>query len=162
MEAQLQLVHGPVINAAPSLTTVEIRVERRVLAKRLWRGVAADGRQFGFELERPLSPGDVVWLADGVSYVIVQEPEPVLEIALAGLPASAAAGIGWAVGNLHLDLSSEAGRLLAPDEPAARRLLERIRIDFTPTLAVFRPGRFKRGGAVPQVEELGPGHKHGA
>lgn len=139
---------------------MEIRVERRVLAKRLWRGTAADGREFGFELESPLQPGDAVWQSGENRYVIVQEPEPVLEIALAGLPASAAAGIGWAVGNLHLDLSSEAGRLLAPDEPAARRLFERICIDYTPTMAVFRPGRFKRGVALPLVDELGPGHKH--
>ncbi len=156
----LLIISAPLSPCDPSLPAVEVRVDRRTLAKRLWRGVAADGVEFGFQLERPLQPGDVVHRDEGRRYVIVQEPEPVLEVALAELPASAAAGIGWAVGNLHLELSSEATRLLTPDEPAARRLLERIQIPYTETTAVFRPGRFKRGPATPRVDELGPSHRH--
>lgn len=155
-----QLVRAPRPNPDFALPTVPLLVDRRVLAKRLWRGVAADGGEFGFQLEKPLQPGDTFHQTATTRYVIVQEPEPVLEIPLAGLPASAAAGIGWAVGNLHLDLSSEAARLFAPDEPAARRLFERIQIPYTPTTAVFRPGRFKRSGSASLVDELGPGHKH--
>lgn len=148
--------------AAPDLRlpTCELRVERRTLAKRLWRGVAEDGTEFGFQLARPLQPGDTFHETARARYVIAQEPEPVLEISLSGLPASAAAGVGWAVGNLHLDFSSEAARLLAPDEPAARRLFERIQIPYMSTSAVFRPGRFKRGVAAPLVDELGHSHKH--
>lgn len=156
----LQLVHAPVFASDPALPAVELRVERRTLAKRLWRGVAADGAEFGFQLAKPLQPGDTFHQTVVVRYVIVQEPEPVLEIPLAGLPPSATAGIGWAVGNLHLDFSSEATRLLAPDEPAARRLFERIEIPYTPTTAVFRPGRFKRGVAASLVDDLGPSHRH--
>lgn len=154
------LVTAPIAPPDPRLPICELRVERRTLAKRLWRGVAEDGAEFGFQLEKSLQPGETIHETVRTRYVVVQEPEPVLEISLAGLPASAAAGIGWAVGNLHLDFSSEAARLLAPDEPAARRLFERIQIPYTPTTAVFRPGRFKRGVATPLVDELGPGHKH--
>ena len=48
----------------------------------------------------------------------------------------------------------------SPDEPVARRLLDRIQITYTPTTAVFRPGRFKRSVTIPLVDELGPSHKH--
>ncbi len=154
----LRLIHAPLSEFDATLPAVELRVERRILAKRLWRGVAADGAEFGFELSAPLKPGDTVCQTAAARYVIEQEPEPVLEIALAGLPASAVAGIAWAVGNLHLDLSSDAAHLRTPDEPAARRLLERIQISFLPALAVFRAGHFKRHAAP--AHELGSGHKH--
>ena len=90
-------------------------------------------------------------------YSVQQHPEPVVEVSLNVAP-SAAAGIGWAIGNLHLELQSEPARLLAPDEPAVRQLLDRLKVPFTPTTAVFRPGRFTRG---PQpTHDLGPSHKH--
>jgi urease accessory protein len=84
----------------------------------------------------------------------------VLVIDLQGLPASATAGIGWAVGNLHLEFSSEATRLLTPDEPAARQLFARIQVPCTPAVTVFRAGRFKRSPDTPAVDELGPSHQH--
>jgi len=154
------LVSVPVVSPVLALPLVELRVERRTLAKRLWRGTAADGTEFGFELSAPLKPGDTVHQTTAARYVIVQEPEPVLEILLGDLPPSATAGIGWAVGNLHLEFASEATRLLTPDEPAARQLFARIQVDYTPTTAVFRPGRFKRSVATPLVDELGPSHQH--
>ncbi|MFA6963029.1 MAG: urease accessory protein UreE [Opitutaceae bacterium] len=154
------LVSAPLVQPALSLPVVELRVERRMLIKRLWRGVAADGVEFGFELAAPLKHGDAFHQTDHARYVIVQEPEPVLEVLIGELPASATAGIGWAVGNLHLEFSSEANRLLTPDEPAARQLFARIQIDYTPTVAVFRAGRFKRSLSAPLVDELGPSHKH--
>jgi len=138
---------------------VELHVDRRTLAKRLWRGVAADGTEFGFELSSPLRHGDAFHQTAVTRYVIAQEPEPVLEIAL-DLPPSAAAGIGWAVGNLHLEFSSEPARLLTPDEPAARQLFERIQIAYSPVTAVFRAGRFARGTPTALPHELGPSHKH--
>jgi urease accessory protein len=153
----LLLVTAPIPAPDPALLVTELRTDRRTLAKRLWRGTAADGIEFGFQLSRPLQPGDTIHENATARYVIVQEPEPVLEIPLAGLPPSAAAGIGWAVGNLHLELSADATRLLTPDEPAARQLLARIQIASTPATAVFRPGRFKRHAAV---NELGSSHQH--
>ena len=154
------LISAPISAPDATLLAIELRVDRRMLAKRLWRGVAADCTEFGFQLSRPLQPGDTIHQTATARYVIAQEPEPVLEIPLADLPPSATAGIGWAVGNLHLEFSSEATRLLTPDEPAARQLLARIQIAYTPVTAVFRPGRFKRSVATPLVDDLGPSHKH--
>ena len=153
----MQLVSGPVPSPDVTLPAVVLRVERLALAKRLWRGTAADGREFGFELGAPLRHGDVFWQATAARYVVEQLPEPVVEVSLAVTP-SAAAGIGWAIGNLHLELSAEADRLLAPDEPAVRQLLGRLQVPFKPTTAIFRPGRFVRGNR--NVDELGTSHKH--
>ena len=134
-----------------------MRVDRLKLAKRLWRGMAEDGMEFGFELAAPLKHGDTFWQSAVARYVIRQEAEHVLEIALDIAP-SAAAGLGWAIGNLHLELSAEPTRLLAPDDPAVRRLLDRLAVPFQTVTAVFRPGRFARGSQ--QVHEHGPSHKH--
>jgi len=108
-------------------------------------------------LSAPLKHGDCFWQSEEARYVIRQEAEPVLEVGLDIAP-SAAAGIGWAVGNLHLELCSEPTRLLAPDEPAVRQLFARLQVPFRPAITVFRPGRFARG-QLP-THELGPSHKH--
>jgi urease accessory protein len=153
------LIQSPVAEPDSTLPEVALRVERRTLAKRLWRGVAEDGAEFGFELATPLVHAAVFFQNAAARYVIRQEPEPVLEISL-DLPPSAAAGVGWAVGNLHLEFSSEPVRLLTPDEPAARQLFDRIRIAYRPTTAIFRAGRFARGTPGVQPHELGPSHQH--
>ncbi len=153
----LQLVQSPISAPATTLPEVALRVERLTLAKRLWRGVAEDGTEFGFELSAPLRPGETFFQSATARYVVYQNAEAVVEVSLDVAP-SAAAGIGWAIGNLHLELSAEATRLLAPDEPAVRQLLDRLKVPFKPTTAVFRPGRFARGAQPTQ--ELGPSHKH--
>ncbi len=154
----LHLISAPVAQPDPSLPTVAVRVERRTVAKRRWRAAAEDGTDFGVEVEQPLKAGDTLWQTATARYVIVQEPEPVLEIALAGLPPSAIAGVGWAVGNLHLEFSADPAHMRTPDEPAARQLLARIQIPYTPAVAVFRPGRFTRHATTAQ--DLGPSHQH--
>jgi urease accessory protein len=154
----LNLVHFPVADPDPKLAEVALRVDRIVIAKRIWRGVAEDGVEFGFELERPLKDGEVFWQTAGARYVVRQEAEAVLEVSLDVAP-SAAAGIGWAVGNLHLELQAESTRLLALDEPAVRQLFERLKVPYRRTTAVFRPGRFARGEKA-ATQELGPSHKH--
>jgi urease accessory protein len=153
----MHLVSGPLASADASLPEVALRVERITLAKRLWRGKAEDGTEFGFELVGPLKPGEVVHQSATTRYVVYQNPEAVVEVSLEVAP-SAAAGIGWAIGNLHLELSAEATRLLAPDEPAVRQLLDRLKVPFKATTAVFRPGRFARG-PLP-THELGASHRH--
>ena len=153
----MQLIHQPLAAVDPSLRRVALRAARRQLAKRLWRGTADDGIEFGFELEKPLHHGAVFFATAAIRYEIEQEPEAVLEISLAITP-TAAAGIGWAVGNLHLELAGEPTRLLTPDEPGARQLLQRLQVPFEPVTAIFRPGRFVRG-AQP-VHELGASHQH--
>ena len=153
----MQLISAPLAVADPSLPEVALRVARQTLAKRLWRGHAEDQAEFGFELSAPLKDGDAFCQTPTARYVVRQHPEPVVEISLEVAP-SAAAGMGWAIGNLHLELAAESTRLLAPDEPAVRALLDRLKVPFRATTAVFRPGRFVRG---PQpVHELGPSHQH--
>ncbi|MFZ5493890.1 MAG: urease accessory protein UreE [Verrucomicrobiota bacterium] len=153
----MQLIAGPVVSPEPSSAEIVLHAERLTLAKRIWRGMAEDGTEFGFELSRPLQHGDVFWQTATARYVIRQVPEAVIEISLDVAP-SAAAGIGWAVGNLHLELQAEPARLLAADEPAVRQLLERLKVPFVQTTAIFRPGRFARGNL--SAHELGPSHKH--
>lgn len=153
----MQLVRAPIFRANPALPRVPLCVDRITIAKRLWRGTAADGVEFGFELEVPLKHNDTVHESVSACYVIEQTAEPVVEISLAVTP-SAAAGIGWAIGNLHLELSADATRMLAPDEPAVRQLLERLKVPYQLTTAIFRPGRFARGAQPPQ--ELGSSHNH--
>lgn len=153
----LQIVRQPLTDFDPSLPEIALPADRITLAKRLWRGAAADGQEFGFELDRPLKHRDVVFQNSTARYVIVQAEEPVVEISLSIAP-SAAAGIGWAVGNLHLELQSEPARLLAPDEPAVRQLMDRLKVPFKQTTAIFRPGRFARGEQP--THDLGPSHKH--
>ena len=150
------LVTEPLATFDDAFPVVALPVDRITLAKRLWRGTAEDGAEFGFELAAPLRHGDTVVQGTTARYVIRQLPEPLLEISL-DLAPSAAAGIGWAIGNLHLELSAEASRLLAPDEPAARQLLARLSVPFRPVSGIFRPGRFARGH---QSHELGPSHQH--
>lgn len=153
----LQLVHARVDQPDPALAEIPLEIDRLTLAKRRWRTTAPDGTEFGFELDAPLQHGDTVHQTAIARYVIRQRPEPVVEISLALAP-SAAAGIGWAIGNLHLELSAEATRLLAPDEPAVRQLLQRLSVPFTSTTAIFRPGRFARGQHP--AHELGASHRH--
>ncbi len=153
----MQLINAPLPSPDSGLPEVALTVERITLAKRIWRGVAADGVEFGFELEKPLRHGESFWQTATARYVVQQTPEAVVEVSLDVAP-SAAAGIGWAVGNLHLELQAEATRLLAPDEPAVRQLLDRLKVPFTQTTAIFRPGRFARGNQ--STHELGPSHKH--
>ncbi|MBL9187676.1 MAG: urease accessory protein UreE [Opitutaceae bacterium] len=153
----LHLIHAPLVPPKPGLREIAVAVDRHTLAKRRWRGAAEDGTEFGFELEAPLKHGDAFFQTNSACYVIAQHAEPVVEISLAITPA-AAAGIGWAVGNLHLELQAEPTRLLAPDEPAVRQLLDRLQVPYAATNAIFRPGRFARG--LQPTHELGPSHKH--
>ncbi len=153
----MQLIGAAIAQPNTTLSEVALKADRLWAAKRIWRGTADDGTEFGFELSAPLKHGDVFWQTATARYVLQQQPEAVVEIPLELAP-SAAAGIGWAVGNLHLELQAEPGRLLAPDEPAVRQLLERLKVPFKQTTAIFRPGRFARGNLP--THELGQSHKH--
>ena len=154
----LSIVHSPVASPDPALAQIALCVDRLTLAKRLWRGVADDGTEFGFELSAPLKHGETFWQTVTARYVVQQPPEAVLAISLDAIAPSAAAGIGWAIGNLHREFSSEPTRLLAPDDPALRQLFDRLKIPFQPTTAIFRPGRFARGDQ--STHELGASHRH--
>ena len=150
-------VREPVAMPNLALRETALVVDRLTIAKRLWRGTAEDGTDFGFDLTAPFKHGDTVFQSTAARYVVQQMEEPVVEVSLDVAP-SAAAGIGWAIGNLHLELSAEPSRLIAADEPAIRQLLERLKVPYRATTAIFRPGRFARG-AQP-THDLGPSHQH--
>ena len=153
----MHLIHEPVATPDRALEPFALRVDRVTLAKRVWRGRADDGAEFGFDLIAPVKDGDTIFQAATARYVIEQIPESVIEISLDITP-SAAAGIGWAIGNLHLELSAETTRLIAADEPAVRQLLERLKVPYQRTAGIFRPGHFARGANA--THELGPSHRH--
>lgn len=153
----MHLINAPLSNPDSGLPEVPLCVDRITLAKRLWRGTAEDGVEFGFNLAAPLIHGAVVFQSSLARYVIQQAEESLLEISLEIAP-SAAAGIGWAIGNLHLELAAESTRLLTLDEPAVRQLLSRLDVTYRATSGIFRPGRFARGNQP--VQELGASHRH--
>ncbi len=134
----MQLIRAPLAEAAGSRPIVRIPVERLVLAKRRWRGVAEDGREFGFDLEHPLHDGDAVFATDAALYVITQRYEPVLEVGFTA-DAPAAAKLGWIIGNLHFPLEIGADVVRVEDDSALRQLFERERIPFVACKRVFHP-----------------------
>ncbi len=157
MDTEPRRIRAALLSPDPSLPEIAVHVDRTTVVKRRWRAPAEDGTDFACELEQPLRDGDTLWQSATARYILRQIPENVLEIPL-DLAPSAAAGIGWAIGNLHLELAAEPTRLLAPDEPAMRALLDRLQVQYRATIAVFRPGRFARG--VQQSHELGTSHRH--
>jgi urease accessory protein len=160
------LIHGPAAGSDPSRPEIPVRADRRRLARRLWRGAADDGTEFGFELDRPLRHGELVWMTAAARYVVRQDPEPVLELALPASPAEAAM-TGWAVGNLHFEVDADGDRLLAPDDPALRQALDRLGIPYRAAEAVFEPHRFAADGHGhghhhPHDHDHSHGHSHAA
>ena len=140
------VTHALPPDAAPAVAVVRIPVDRLTLEKRRWRGVAADGREFGFDLERALNDGEAV-LVDGTAvYRVAQKPEQVLRAELGDAPH--AARLGWLLGNLHFKIAVAEGGAQVLDDPAVRQLLEREHIRFDCVEAVFQP--------------LGGGHSHGS
>jgi urease accessory protein len=117
---------------------VFLTANRATLAKRRWRGVAQDGREFGFDLDNALSDGSVFFREAGKCYVISQAPEPVLEIELDQDP-NRGAILAWQIGNLHFPIEVTNSVIRCADDPAIRQMLERARIVSRETLAVFRP-----------------------
>jgi urease accessory protein len=126
------------LETPPELPRVVLPVDRLVLAKRRWRGVAEDGEEFGFELATPLGHGAVFHATEHVAYVIAQRPEAVLEIMLIPRPAPVAR-LGWAIGNLHHPIQVTEECIRVPDERGLRQLFLRERIPFVEKVCVFEP-----------------------
>lgn len=133
------LFHEHLHNWDSGLARVSVAAGRHTLEKRRWRGFAADGVEFGFDLEYALNHGDVIYADSQSFYQIEQLPEPVIEVPLGA--AGDAARLGWMIGNLHFKIALTAESIQAPDDPAIRQLLEREGIPFQQTEAVFRPLR---------------------
>ena len=134
----MELIHAALPNWNRALPTLRIPVDRIVLAKRRWRGVAEDGREFGFALDAPLPDRAAVFMSDEGVYFIAQKYEPVLEVAL-GNDAPAAARLGWIIGNLHFPLEVAGPIVRVADDPALRQLFAREHIAFTECKRIFHP-----------------------
>jgi urease accessory protein len=121
---------------------IKLPVERWTLAKRRWRGVADDGREFGFDLDAPLADGAAFFQDDAAVYVLAQKYEPVLEVRSAefgaGNPADAAR-LGWMIGNLHFQIEIAGDIVRVVDDPAVRQLFEREGVAYTACKRVFHP-----------------------
>ncbi len=116
---------------------VTLSAERRQFLKRRWRGVAEDGKEFGFDLDTRLIDGCVIFQEDGKDYIVRQLPEIVYEIPLQSL--EHAAMVAWKTGNLHLpaQMLPEVIRVLHDD--AMRQLLEREGWEFSEPVVLFTP-----------------------
>jgi urease accessory protein len=117
---------------------IVLAVDRATLAKRRWRGVAPDGREFGFDLDDALEDGAVFHREAGKCYLVSQATEPLLEIDLGSDPGRAAR-IAWQVGNLHFPVEINDLVIRCADDPAIRHLLGRTKVAWRVTCAVFRP-----------------------
>jgi len=138
----MELIHGSLQNCSSGLPTMRIPVERLVLAKRRWRGVAEDGHEFGFDLDTPLSDGATVYQNETATYVLAQKYEPVLEVRSAecGMRnGGEAARLGWMIGNLHFQIEIAGDIVRVVDDPAVRQLFEREGIAYTTCKRVFHP-----------------------
>ncbi len=116
---------------------VSLNVERRVLAKRRWRGQAEDGTDFGFDLVVPLSNGICFHAEGDKNYVIDQKPEVVFRIPFPDQ--REAAHRAWQVGNLHFPAQFLESYLLVEGDHAVRLMLERNQIPFEEGMEVFQP-----------------------
>lgn len=116
---------------------VSLNVERRVLAKRRWRGQAEDGTDFGFDLVVPLSNGICFHAEGDKNYVIDQKPEVVFRVPFPDQ--REAAHRAWQVGNLHFPAQFLESYLLVEGDHAVRLMLERNQIPFEEGMEVFQP-----------------------
>jgi urease accessory protein len=135
----IEIIRSPLPDPVrPDESMVAIPADRATLAKRRWRGVAADGREFGFDLDHALPAGAAVWRSEGICYAVVQKPEPVIAIPING-DAACVAAIAWQIGNLHFPAQITAESIRVPDDPAIVQMLERAGIAWTREHALFRP-----------------------
>lgn len=144
--ASLEIIRAPLADVSSALAVVALPIDRFTLAKRRWRGKAADGREFGFDLERPLRHGDAFFANETHVYRIEQAQEALLKIPL-GTPTQSAAA-AWQIGNMHFPVQVTADHLLAEDDPILRQVLEREGFAYEPVTGIFQP----LGG--------GAGHRH--
>ena len=134
----MQLIYRPLssFNQQP-VNTVELITSRLQLQKRIWRGVAEDGKVFGFDLEEPLSHDQAFYECDGSLYIVKQEPEAVYAIDLITL--KQAAETAWMIGNLHFSASFSEKSLIVPVDPALQNLFVEQSISYREETMVFQP-----------------------
>jgi urease accessory protein len=123
----------------PEGEQIVLRAERRLFLKRRWRGAAADGTEFGFDLESRLHDGCVIHRTAAADYIVRQEHEPVY--VLRPRSVEEAALQGWMIGNLHMGVEITGGEIRALHDPAVRQLLERQGWPFEERTLLFNPLR---------------------
>ena len=138
----MHLITQPLKHAHDGRERVFISVDRHKLARRIWRGTATDGTEFGFDLVEPVSHGDCVYETDTHAYMIEQSSEPCFLIPLSD--AQRASWIGWMVGNLHFKAAFSEEGMLVQDDLAVEQMLDREHIHFHRVERVFEPA--KQGG----------------
>ncbi len=139
LNASKEMIHvadhiHPQSNGKP---IVHLKVDRRTLAKRRWRGKAEDGTDFGFDLTHPLADAHAIHENETAVFRIKQSEETVLRIPFSS--SKQAAYYGWMVGNMHFSAAFEDDCVIAEDDPAVRQMLERNHIHFEETTTVFHP-----------------------
>jgi urease accessory protein len=138
----MDIIHRAIAAELSGQSRVRLAVDRLTLAKRRWRGVAEDGREFGFDLTEPLSDGAAFFASDTGHYVIAQKYEPVLELSVGDSSlreGTRAARLGWLIGNLHFQIEIDDDVVRVVDDPAVRQLFEREGFAFTPCKRIFHP-----------------------
>ncbi|GAA5138406.1 hypothetical protein GCM10023213_17140 [Prosthecobacter algae] len=118
---------------------VELLVERRLFLKRRWRGVAADGTEFGFDLESRLRHGGVIHQTESTEYIVRQQPELVYQLRPGSL--EEAALMGWKIGNLHLGVQVVDTLIRITHDVAVLQLFEREGWAYEEIEVVFNPLR---------------------
>jgi urease accessory protein len=116
---------------------VRLLADRATLAKRRWRGVAEDGKEFGFDLDEALSHDSLFFIDGARHYVIEQEPEEVLEIPVTTL--EQATRVAWSLGNLLFGVQVLADAVRVTEDPAVLQLLFREGIAYQRVACVFLP-----------------------
>ncbi len=133
------VVRHALVQIPANLARVPLGASRHTLAKNRWRGVAANGRSFTFELEEPLVHGAIFHADETAFYVLLQDPEKILEIPL-GSP-TATARLAWMIGHHHFPVQIKGSTLRLADQPAARRLFALEHVCFRERKSVFQPFR---------------------
>ncbi len=136
---KIQLIHRALAPASdlPAENQIILHAERRQFLKRRWRGIAADGTEFGFDLESRLTDGDVIFHQNGHDYIVRQLTETVYQITCE-TPAQAAL-VGWKVGNLHLPAQILENAVLVLHDEAMAQLLAREGWAFSEPVLRFEP-----------------------
>ncbi len=123
----------------PGAERIPLVAERRLFLKRRWRGVAADGTEFGFDLAERLKDGCVVHRTEAADYVVLQEPEAVYQ--LRPQSPDEAALMGWKTGNLHLPVEVTGGVIRIVEDSAVVQLCEREGWPLERVSVIFNPLR---------------------
>jgi len=129
---EIGVVKNPVFNHS-----IPLNVDRRVLAKRRWRGRSTDGTDFGFDLAVPLKHGVCFYNEDQRYYLIDQKPEKVFRVSFPNQ--QEAAHLAWQVGNLHFPAQFKENYLLVEGDLAVQYMLERNEIPFEESMEIFQP-----------------------